>query len=143
MAPKAAAFRKGDRPVLPARLPVQSVHQADGIGIPIRYAAFPTTLTHPPRNALRGGFGIVTSVSHSQPLRLPRTLNLLSTIVVVVGSEPRSFTPRPRVWDNELRSRSLHNRGRFIPPLYPPCRLTRDFWLNGLLRSFCVQTLPV
>ena len=109
MTPKAAAFRKAGRPVPPARLPVQSVHQVDGIGIPIRYAAFLTTPTLLPRNALRDGFGIVTSVSHSQPLHLPRNLNLLSTIVVVAGSELRSFTSRSREWDNELGSRSLHN----------------------------------
>ena len=93
MAPKAAAFPKAGHPTLPVLLPVQSVHQPDGIGNPIRNAAFLTFPTLLLRNALGGGIGMMgtTSVSQSQPLHLPATLNLLSTMV---GSEQRSFAPR-------------------------------------------------
>ena len=59
MVPKAAAFRMAGPPVLQVLLPVQSVHQPGGIGIPITNAAFltnPTLLLH---NALGDGIGIV------------------------------------------------------------------------------------
>lgn len=93
MAPKAAAFRTAGRPVLPVLLPVQNVRQPDGIGILIRNAAFLTNPTLLLRNALRDGIGMVrtTSVSQYQPLHLPATLNLLSTIA---GSDQGSFAPR-------------------------------------------------
>jgi hypothetical protein len=101
MVPKAAAFRTAGRPGLQALLPVQSVHQPDGIGITITNAAFltnPTLLLH---NALGDGIGTVrtTSVSQSQLLHLPATLNLLSTMV---GSEQRSFAPKSRGFGDEL-----------------------------------------
>jgi hypothetical protein len=84
------------RPVLPVLLPVQSVHQPDGTGIPIRNAAFLTNPALLLRNALGDGIGMVraTSVSQRQPLHLPATLNLLSTMD---GSEQRGFASRSRV----------------------------------------------
>lgn len=93
IAPKAAAFRTAGLPVLPVLLPVQNVRQPDGIGILIRNAAFLTNPTLLLRNALRDGIGMVrtTSVSQYQPLHLPATLNLLSTIA---GSDQGSFAPR-------------------------------------------------
>jgi hypothetical protein len=99
MAPKAAAFRTAGRLTLQVLLPVQSVHQPDGIGIPITNAAFLTIPTLPLHNALRDGIGIVpaTSANRNQLLRLPATLNLLSTIVMV-GSEQRGVAPRSRAF---------------------------------------------
>jgi len=59
MAPNSAAFRTAARPALPALLPVQSVHQPDGIGISVRNAAFLTNPTLLPPNALGDGIGMV------------------------------------------------------------------------------------
>ena len=93
MAPKPAAFRRVGRPALQALLLVQSVHQPGGIGTTITNAASLTNPTLRRRNALGDGIGIVqtTSVSQSQLLRLPATLNLPSTME---GSEQRGFAPR-------------------------------------------------
>jgi hypothetical protein len=94
--PKAAAFRTVDRPIRPVLLLVQSVLRLDGTGVTTRSAAFHTTPTLLLRNALLGGNGPVpaTSASQSQPLRLLKLLNPLTTIVAMTGrSELRSIVP--------------------------------------------------